>query len=140
MISFALHTKAESAVRILSITLLLLIGVSAVGGGFLLMIDPQGSLIQMPFHWIQNTVFHDYFIPGLVLFVSVGLMSLAVAIGSIFRWRQYPLLIITQGLIVVGWIVIQILTLHVVYWLQIVVGGMGICLVIFGVILNSRAE
>jgi hypothetical protein len=119
--------------RISSMLLLLFVGVNAVIGGYLLMIDPSGGRLQLPSHWIINSPFEDYFIPGIILFVTNGLLSLAVAIATLFKSIHYPKLLIIQGSVIVGWIVIQMIMLHLIYWLQFIIVGIGLLIIASGI-------
>lgn len=108
--------------KILASVLLLFNGLSAVYGGWSLMMYPDGSGLGMPVELLEGTPFPDFFIPGLVLFLINGALSLVVLIITLFELQSYTWLIIVQGLLLAGWIVIQIFivqgidTLHIVYF------------------------
>jgi len=57
-------------------TLLFLLAIFALIPGLLLMIDPSGSYIQFPENALQGSPFSNFFIPGFLLTVFVGLLSL----------------------------------------------------------------
>ncbi|MBX2946201.1 MAG: hypothetical protein KF725_10230 [Cyclobacteriaceae bacterium] len=65
--------------RILIISLLLFNGISACFGGYRLISKPDGSGLDMPVSFLEHTPFSNYLIPGIVLFVANGLLSLVVA-------------------------------------------------------------
>jgi hypothetical protein len=118
------------------IALLLLLGVSALIPGVMFMLAPDGHLIQMPMSNLRESPFPDYFIPGLLLFLFVGVFPLAVAYGL---WRMpawtWPDLInpfkqqhwgwagsLAAGAILLIWITVQVMLiksidfLHYLYW------------------------
>ncbi len=73
-----------------SITLFILqlfLGVGAVFGGVVLIIDPTGELVKMPLSLLERSPFQDFFIPGIILLVVLGIFPLIVAMGLIKRWR-----------------------------------------------------
>ncbi|MFZ1305169.1 MAG: hypothetical protein WAR80_04965 [Ferruginibacter sp.] len=112
--------------------LLLFNGIGALYGGYNLMMYPDGSSIQLTPDWLKHTPFTNYFIPGLVLFIFNGLFSMVAFVALFFNHRINPWLIMAQGAILVGWIVIQMLLLQTVYYLHIILGGTGIALLILG--------
>jgi len=125
-------------VRTLSILLLLFNGIGACYGGWHLITDPTGGTLQMPLYWIQNSPFKDYFIPGIILFLFNGLLSLIISALTIMKWRYYTKHIFMQGCVLTGWIVIQITMLQMVYFLHFIMGGTGLLLMFFGWILMKR--
>lgn len=125
------------ALKIICISLLFFLGITAVYGGYSLITDPTGASIQLPEQWIQYTIFKNYLIPGLVLLVMNGLMGIIIAISAIRQSKDNALYIHMQGLIVIGWIVIQILVIRQLFWLQFVFLGIGIFLIISGIMLNT---
>ncbi len=81
----------------------------------MLMTDPSGDSLHLPIKHLQNAPFADYFIPGAVLFVGNGLLSL-LALWAIFRnWVSAPLLIMVQGFVLTIWITVQIQLIQLFY-------------------------
>lgn len=125
----------RSLLIILVYILLLFNGIGALYGGWNLMMHPDGSSIELTPAWLLHTPFNNYFIPGMVLFVANGLFSLVAFAAMVFKHRFYPWLIMAQGAILAGWIVIQMLLIQTVYFLHYVMGGTGITLLIVGYLL-----
>lgn len=120
--------------RILSIVLLVILSVSAIAGGLILIIDPTGDGMQLPIEHIQHSPFKDYFFPGIILFSTNGVSALIVLIVVIIKSKYYPWFIIYQGSILVGWIAIQMMMLQVIYFLQFILGTIGIIMITAGII------
>ena len=99
--------------RILSLIFLLFNGLSAIYGGISLILKPDGSLLQMHLSFLEYTPFENYLIPGLILFIFNGLLSLVAAWVTLKKIKKYPSLILLQGVIMLGWIIIEILMLKV---------------------------
>lgn len=111
---------------------LLFLGVSAVIGGFQLVADPSGGLMQMPVSWLAHSPFQNFLIPGLILGVVIGLGSLSTLVVLWLRpnWTfAASLTALTHehwswmaafalGLALVIWIVTQMLMLRVTNGLQ----------------------
>lgn len=56
------------------IFLILFLGLGAIGGGALLIISPSGKLLGgLPSSILVNSPFNDFLIPGIILFLVLGL-------------------------------------------------------------------
>jgi hypothetical protein len=129
-----------SMVKVLAIILLMLNGVGACFGGFSMMADPSGGGIKIPLEWLQHSPFDDFLIPGIVLFVMNGLSSFFVLALLLFNIRRHQLLVIFQGVILFGWITVQVLMVRQLYWLHFACWGMAIAIMICGWILLAGAK
>lgn len=70
--------------RNLLIALLLFLGISAIGGGLFLIISPSGKLIgNLPLSILSHSPFADFLIPGIILFVVLGVWPCVVAVALI---------------------------------------------------------
>jgi hypothetical protein len=74
--SFACH---------LLIFLHIFLGIGAIFGGGVLIVSPDGSILSMPLKMLQNSPFNNFLIPGLILFVGLGLLPLITAIFLISK-------------------------------------------------------
>jgi len=61
------------------------LGFSAVVSGAMLMIAPDGSLMGMPVSTMQGAPFKDFFVPGLILFLLLGVYPTLAACSL---WKQ----------------------------------------------------
>lgn len=124
----------NQSARYLAIVLLLLNGLGALYGGGSLMYDPTGVHLQLPAAWIELLPFRNYFFPGLVLFVVNGLFSMFVMVLAIIRTPRYAWYIVAQGIVLMGWILIQMIIVHSIEALHIVMASIGITLAVLGLI------
>lgn len=127
-----------NTLRMIAILLLLFNGIGAIFGGWSLISDPTGQDIQLPLTYLENSPFRDFLIPGIVLFVANGVFSMVAVMWTIFRWGNYYWLIIIQGILLGGWIIIQMILLRHFYYLQFVFGGIGLVLLIIGMVLKKK--
>ncbi|MCL1631399.1 hypothetical protein M3N64_05460 [Sporolactobacillus sp. CPB3-1] len=67
------------------IVLHLLLGIGAFIGGGLLILSPDGALLSMPLSLLKDSFFDNYLIPGLILFLFLGLYPLLVALFLITK-------------------------------------------------------
>lgn len=106
----------------LLIWLQILLGLQALGGGGAFLLAPDGHLIQMPLSNLKNSPFTDFLIPGLLLFVFLGIYPVVIGFGLWNRpaWRLLNALnpfkrfhwswagSLAAGAIAMIWIVVQI--------------------------------
>lgn len=60
---------------------LILMGIGGMAGGTTLFVAPSGALMQMPLSYIEGTIFHNVLVPGIILFLFVGLFPILTGIG-----------------------------------------------------------
>jgi hypothetical protein len=73
---------------------------------------------DVPREWLEGSPFEDYFIPGLVLFVVVGGSLLAAAIAVFAGLHFARLVALASGVVVLGWLAVETLTIGYVSWMQ----------------------
>jgi hypothetical protein len=125
-------------IRFISIVLLVFTGVHALAGGYLLIEDPSGASLHIDIEQVDAVAFDDFLIPGIILFLLIGVMSILAAFFVVFRWNGYDGFVILQGVLLFTWIVVQIFLFEQIYYVQYIVAGIALLLVIFGLRL-SRA-
>jgi len=83
----ASSTATRSGPEKTLITLEAVTGVTALAGGLLLMLAPDGSLLMADSAALAGTGFDDWLLPGaaLALFVGVGF-----AVTALWQWRRGP--------------------------------------------------
>lgn len=95
------------SIRILEAALLLQ-GLSGLGGGIGLILDPTGNSLQIPHVWLEGSPFRSYLIPGVILFVVLGIYPLVTLYGVRRRsgWAWMASLSVGVGLLI--WIAVEI--------------------------------
>jgi hypothetical protein len=126
--------------------LLLLFFQAASGllGGLLMIMDPSGRLLKLPLELLTGTPFNNYLIPGLILFIFLGAFPLLVIYTMIWNpdwrifqriniWNQYMAgwsAAVYVGIMLVGWIVVQVVLIGYQSYLQPVYLLVGISILI----------
>jgi hypothetical protein len=118
-----------------AITLEILLGVGAVGGGLALMAGPNGEILPLPVSALSGSPFASYFVPGAILFTILGLGPLAAAV---LGWRRHPvapLLTFAVGGALLIWLVVEIVVVGYANDppLQAVYFGLGVVISLLGV-------
>lgn len=87
---------------------------------------------KFPVEWLPNMPFNEYTIPALLLVIVVGGSSLIAAV-TVFAGRKVGVLAsMAAGLIMAGWIVVEVVTINAPKpsWIEGVYFGLG--LAVFG--------
>ncbi|MBA4242158.1 MAG: hypothetical protein C0448_15645 [Sphingobacteriaceae bacterium] len=122
--------------RIVTIFLLLFTGVNAIVAGILFVIDPSGKKIGMSTSYLSHSPFSTFLIPGLTLLVVNGLLNIIASIICIKKHKHYPVFIIVQGLLLSGWIIIQVMMVKDFNLLHFVMLSIGLLLIANGLFLK----
>jgi hypothetical protein len=72
----------------------------------------------VPLEWLEGSVFDDYFIPSLILFVVVGGVLLMAAVTVFAGSRRTALAGGVAGYVVLFWICVQLAIIGYVSWMQ----------------------
>ena len=99
----------ENKLRIFSLVLLFLLGSSAIGGGWMLVSDPSGNSMHLSIELLNQTPFDNYLLPGVILLVTLGFLSIIACILTIRQTKRYTLLVILQGSILFIWLTTEII-------------------------------
>ena len=63
------------------------IGLTGILGGFQLVSDPSGIRVNVSLEWLNGSPFPDYFVPGLILLIAIGVANTIGAAVTFFRSR-----------------------------------------------------
>jgi len=100
--------------------LTLFTGLTAIAGGLELMIFEDGAgWLPPPAEALAHSPFADYFLPGLILLVCVGLASFAAGVLVIRRHASDELAVAVAGALLTGYIAIEMYLLRSAHPLQI---------------------
>ena len=135
--------RALSRVRTMAIILLLFNGAGALYGGSSLMFHPDGSGLRLSLSLLRHTPFRDFMFPGFVLFIVNGLFSVTVLLLTATRYRGYERYVAAQGIILAGWLVIQVLLIRTLDVMHLVMAVTGLGLIVCGRViqrLNTTLE
>ena len=119
---------------------LVFMAIGALYGGYSFLTDPSGGQMGIPTAWLERTGFTDYFIPGLILFTVLGVLPLIAAfllwlrpewglmggLENIFHIHWVWGLAFGIGLAQMVWIVYQVATMGLLFWLQPTMFAVGL--------------
>jgi hypothetical protein len=124
--------ELRSFLKYVALFLLLLNGIGAFIGSIPMILDPGGTTSNIPIRYLEHSPFSDFLIPGIILFLCNGVLSMFVFVALAYNWRFHGQLVSLQGVVLTGWIVVQVSMLRELNFLQISFGLIGIVLIALG--------
>ena len=110
--------------RILS-AILCFVGIGALFGGLLGILDPYGKLFGMPTDVLKTGPFTNFLIPGLFLFFGIGVGHLISLIFVKKKLKYHVYLSGGVGCVLMSWILIQCYILSTINILHVVFSLVG---------------
>jgi hypothetical protein len=126
-------------VRIVAIVMLAFLGLSGIVGAIPMLTHPTGEPWWMPQKLLEYSPFSSYLIPGIILLVANGLLSLLVLWLTVHKRSGYGCWVIVQGCVLLGWLIVEMVMLRVVAWAHGFYGAVALVLIIAGIGL-ARAD
>jgi len=120
--------RSPSRLLLGAIAAFLALGAIPVGLAFVA--RPDGSLVGMPVAVLAGTPFRDFTVPGLVLALAVGGSTLAASVLVVRGSPGARRAALAAGVVVMGWIVVQVALIGALSALQPVVGALGLAMVL----------
>lgn len=121
--------------QLLGIVMLFITSIGALVAGYSLITDPSGNGLKLPLQYLDHSPFTNYLIPGLILFSVIGLFGVIVLLSVILRMKNFEILQLVYGILLTGWIVIQVFLLQFTYYLHYIFGGIGLFMIALGLLL-----
>ena len=103
------------------------------------MTEPDGSSLGFSVELLTESPFLDYLIPGLILFVFIGVGNLIGGIVSFMHHRYAGEIGILLGLFLIVWIVVELFWIEL-FWLQPLYLIFGCLEFILGLLLRKMRE
>jgi hypothetical protein len=105
--------------------------VNALGGGYYGLSGATG----VPTEWLNGSPFPDYFVPSLILLVVVGGSFIVAAMAVFTGLRIARLAALAAGIVVLGWLAVQLAIIGYVSWMQPTTAMAGVLVVVLGSLL-----
>lgn len=116
-------------IRLSVLILLFLTGINALIAGGLFVLDPTGSKMGMSVDYLKHSPFETFLIPGTVLFFVNGMLNILAAVSVIQQKRYAHRFVCIQGLLLTGWIIVQVMMVKDINPLHIIMFSIGLLLV-----------
>ncbi len=110
------------------LVLLVVQAVGAIGGGAVLVVSPDGTLMRMPVSQLEGSPFDSFLVPGLILLLVLGVAPAVAAVGLWLRrpWAWWLAGVVGCGLLI--WIVVE-MTIIDYHWLMPTYLVMGLAII-----------
>lgn len=131
--------RTKKILNVVTIFLLILTSLNALAAGFSMIVEPSGKDLGMKVEEVlKYSPFDNFLIPGLVLFTMIGLGCILTTYFMIKKIKYHDYVLIAQGAIIMGWIIIQVAMLREFNWMHAFVGSTGVFFVIQGFSLHRK--
>ena len=127
-------------VRWVAILALGFLGISAIVGAVPMMFDPDGTPWQMPQSLLDPCFLDSFLIPGIILFISNGILSLASLIAVIRRDPGFGWWVTLQGVVLALWLTMEMVMIRQVLALDYLYGGLAAIMIASGIALNREQK
>jgi len=125
-------TGMKKTLKGITVFLLFFTAINALIAGALFIADPSGKLMGMTIDYLKDAPFSSFLIPGIVLFVVNGVLNISAGILTIRNHAAAARFVMLQGLLLCGWIVVQILMVRDINALHLVMFSIGVVLIGLG--------
>lgn len=148
------ESKSKQLFRNILLFLLAILGSGAIFGGGVLIISPSGKLFEMPLSMLKNSPFNDFLIPGIILFIVLGLVPIGLMIALIKRpeyryaelfnfytdmyWAWTYCIYTAFALII--WIQVEMVYLQTVLWIHTLYMFFAIAILFFALLPDVRKQ
>lgn len=124
------------------ITLQFILGIGALFGGGALVLSPDGTLLHMPVDILNDSPFHSFLFPGLILFLVLGVYPVLIAFSLIYEkpahfaeWLNFDKAAfwawshsVYIGFILIIWITVQMYLIHDIAMIHVVYIFLGLAI------------
>ena len=114
------------------------IAITALLSGILMISNPDGSILNLPLSLLNGTPFKDFTMPGILLAVIVGGINLLAVFFNLKRQTNRYNWALAGGLVIFGWIIIQMILIGAFHWLHILYLIIGILIILISYQLKGK--
>lgn len=119
--------------RIILLLIEFFVAFTAISCGAMLIARPDGAWMQMSISILTGTPFSNFLIPGIALGFAVGGSALFALIFVAFRRPFAQRLVLLSGIMLGGWITVQVLLIGASAILQAFYFFLAVILLVFGI-------
>ncbi len=124
--------------RWLAILALGFLTISSVVGAVPMILDPDGTPWQMPQSLLDPSPFNSYLIPGIMLFIVNGVLSLAALIGVVRKDPGHGGWVVLQGAVLAAWVLVEVAMIRHIWAVHCLYLGLAAVLIVSGNLLTRE--
>ena len=106
--------------------------------GLIMISNPDGNTLNLPLSLLDGTPFKDFLIPGILLSTIVGGVNLLAVFYNMQRHVNRYNWAIAGGIMIGGWIIVQMILIRAAYWLHFLYLGIGILIILLAYQLKGK--
>jgi hypothetical protein len=114
------------------------IAVTSTISGLLMISKPDGSIFNLPLSLLEGTSFKNFLIPGILLTVLVGGANVLAVFYNMQRHPKRYNWAMAGGIMISGWIIVQMILLHAAHWLHFIYLGIGLLIILIAYQLKGK--
>lgn len=114
------------------------IAVTSTLSGLLMISKPDGSILNLPLSLLEGTVFKNFLLPGILLTALVGGVNLLAVFYNLQRHPNRYNWAMAGGIMISGWIIVQMILIHAVHWLHFIYLGLGLLIILIAYQLKGK--
>ena len=113
-------------------------GVSSLYAGIMMISYPMGLQHSLPLVLLENTPFHTFVLPGIILTVVVGGITVATVFSYLFKSKNRYNWSIASGTVLGIWIALKIIIIQIVHWTDFLFLAIAILIVLLAYQLKGK--
>jgi membrane-associated protease RseP (regulator of RpoE activity) len=117
----------KEGMKILLFLLVAFVALTATISGLVMIANPvDGGILNLPKELLSNTPFKNFLLPGILLTGLVGCVNIMAIVRQIQQHPHRYNWAIAGGVMISGWIIVQMIMINALTWLQLVYLGTGV--------------
>jgi hypothetical protein len=103
-----------------------------------MILNPNGTPWQMQQSLLDDSPFDSFLIPGIILLIANGVLSLASLIGVVRKDPGYGRWAVLQGAVLAVWLVVEIAMIRLIVSANYAYAGLAVVLIASGIALRQE--
>jgi len=124
--------------RTILFILISFIALTATLSGFIMISNPDGGILNLSLNLLDKTPFNSFMIPGILLTAIVGGINLIAVFFNMQRHSKRYQWAMAGGIVISGWIIIQMILLGAFHWLHLIYLLIGILIILISYQLEGK--
>lgn len=124
--------------KTLLLILVSIIGITATSSGLMMMSESGRQALNLQASLLEKTPFHSFVIPGIGLTI-IGAINLFAVFYNMHRHPKRYNWAMAGGILISGWIIIQMIMVQSFYWLHYAYLVAGILIMLISLQLKGKA-
>lgn len=126
----------DNRLQLLAIFLLAVVAVPSLTIGWKLIRRSDGATSGFDLALLEHTPFEDYLLPGIFLFVILGILSVLAGTWTFFELSWYKELVVLQGLLLMLWLTVEVaFGIYASHW-HLPFIAIGLLLIVLGILMK----